>query len=428
VSEITVVGAGLAGLVAARELVLQGHTVRVLEASATVGGHIARVEIAGRAVDVGALVLDGAAPAVASLLSRLDAAPRIVRAEPLGWWLSTPSGVHPLPAMHWWGVPAAPLAADSVAIIGQSAAWRGMLDAVLPGPRGADAASLGELVRIRMGAGIADSLVGPVVESHTGRSIDEVLVREVPGLRHFLLQQNSLARAVTTLRLDREENAELTTHEGGVSALVGAIVAELGRFGVEIERDARVDEIVDEGVVVDGELRPGPIVRAAAVVPRPSERSTVVTLVLDSSLVAPGARGAGVLFGLGQPHGVRRVLDISALWPEVYGAGLRGATDAVTILRVEGAEHVTTADALRVVSAAWGDPRIEQAVLGHHSITWDRLAARGETDETDAPECVLASVGEHVVGPGIAAIIEATIDAVARLAPEPPASQGTEHP
>ncbi len=423
-SEITVVGAGLAGLVAARELVLQGHTVRVVEASSTVGGQVARAEIAGRGVDVGALVLDGAAPAVTSLLGRLDAAPAIVHAEPLGWYLSTPSGVHPVPAMHWWGVPAAPLAADSVAITGRGAAWRGMLDAVLPGPRGADAASLGELVRIRMGTGIAEALVGPVVESHTGRSIDEVSLREVPGLRHFLLQQNSLARAVTTLRLDRPENAELMTLTGGVSALVDAVVAELGRFGVEIERGARVAELVEEGVVVDDKVRPGLVVVAAPVAQRPTQRSTVTTVVLDATIVAPGARGAGVLFGLGQPHGVRRVLDLSALWPEVWGPGALGAGDAVTVLRVEGAEHVTAADAVHVVSEAWGDPRVEHAVLGQHSITWDRMTAGSAPVEAEHPACVIASVGEHVVGPGIASVIESTIDAIALLAPEPPMHRG----
>jgi hypothetical protein len=294
-----------------------------------------------------------------------------------------------------------------------------MLDAVLPGPRGADAASFGELVRIRMGAGIAGALVGPVVEAHTGRSIDAVSVREVPGLRHFLLQQNSLARAVTTLRLDRAENAELTTLDGGTSALIDAIVAELGRFGVEIECDARVDEIIDDGVVVNGELRPGLVVLAAPLGHRAAERCTVVTLVLDAELVAPGARGAGVLFGLGQAHGVRRALDLSALWPLVWGSGSGGDGAARTVVRVEGTEHLTAADAVRVVSEAWDDPRIEHALLGQHSITWDRLTAGSAAVETGHPACVIANVGEHVVGPGIAAIIESTLDAIALLGPEP---------
>lgn len=419
-NEITVVGAGLAGLVAARELVLQGHSVRILEASAGVGGQVTRTEIAGCEVDVGAVVFDSDTGAVTALLTRLDAAPSIVDAEPLGWWLSTPNGVHPLPALHWWGVPAAPLAADTVAIVGRRAAWRGMLDAVLPGPRGAGAASLGELVRIRLGAGIADSLVAPVVESHTGRSIDEIGVREVPGLRHLLLQQNSLGRAVTSLRLDRAENAGLTTLQGGLASLIDALAAELDRFGVTIERETRVDDISDEGVIVDGTLRVGPVVLAAPVPPRATVLSTVVTLVLDASVVAAGVRGAGVLFGNGRPHGVRRVLDLSALWPTVWGGGSRRGGEVVTVLRVEGTEHLTTDDAVRLVAEAWGVPRLRGAVLGQHSITWDRAATGSGATDAEHPACVIARVGEQATGPGIAAVIESTIATVACLAPEPP--------
>src|SRR6478752_2476629 len=53
-SSVVVVGAGVAGLVAARDLVAAGHRVQVLEASARVGGKLLRAEVAGVTVDVGA--------------------------------------------------------------------------------------------------------------------------------------------------------------------------------------------------------------------------------------------------------------------------------------------------------------------------------------------------------------------------------------
>ncbi len=52
-AEIIVVGAGVAGLKAAQELVRQGRSVIVLEGKGRVGGRLKRAELAGRAVDVG---------------------------------------------------------------------------------------------------------------------------------------------------------------------------------------------------------------------------------------------------------------------------------------------------------------------------------------------------------------------------------------
>ncbi|HEY0106981.1 MAG TPA: flavin monoamine oxidase family protein [Rhizomicrobium sp.] len=51
--DVIVVGAGMAGLMAARELVGNGHTVVVLEATDRIGGRLKRAEIAGRVADVG---------------------------------------------------------------------------------------------------------------------------------------------------------------------------------------------------------------------------------------------------------------------------------------------------------------------------------------------------------------------------------------
>lgn len=416
-SEITVIGAGLAGLVAARELVLQGHTVRVLEASADAGGQLARAEIAGRHVDVGALQLDAGDDAVASLLGRVDQAPSVVAARPRRWWLSTPGGVHPLPAVHWWGVPAAPLAADTVAIIGRRAAWRGMLDALLPGPRGATATTLDELVRIRMGDGIVERLVAPVIEAQTGRDAASILITEVPGLRHRMLQQNSLARAVTSLRLDQPENAELATLEGGPSRLIDALRAELERFGVAIEFGTRVDEMTEEGAVVNGEVLEGAFVLAAPLGVAAVPERTVVTLVLDSERVPAGARDAGVLAERGRPDGVRRAVDLSALWP-----GVAGGDPTSTVVRVEGSSAMTLEGAVRAVGELWGEPQLGAAVLGAHFSTWAGGVSPTKNAASEHPSTVIAVVGEHAVGPGIARVIRTTIAAVESLAPEAPTS------
>ncbi len=54
--KVSVVGAGIAGLGAARELIGRGHDVTVFEAAARAGGHVHTVEAEGHAIDMGFIV------------------------------------------------------------------------------------------------------------------------------------------------------------------------------------------------------------------------------------------------------------------------------------------------------------------------------------------------------------------------------------
>lgn len=348
VNEIIVLGAGLAGLVAARESVLQGRTVRVLDTASRAGGRALSAQIAATSIDVGTLYLDPFDSELVDLIDRSGQRPQRVPAEQHRWWLATPKGTLPLPEMHVVGVPAAPLAAETVAIVGRGAAWRGMLDAVLPGPRGANATTLGELVRARLGAGIADSLVAPVVHALTGRALDELSATDIAGLRHLMLQQNSLTRAVTQLRLERAEHHGMEALEDGFSSLITGMIAELDRYGVLIElgrdRDALDQARADADTVIDTCDR---------------AQGSVVTVLLERSHVPAGRRGAGVLAGQVSGARVRRVLDLSALWPTLYGR----ETDH-TILRVECDGEVSIDEAIDTVARWWDSADLAAAVQG----------------------------------------------------------------
>src|ERR687888_320096 len=71
-TDVVVVGAGFAGLTAARELVQQGHDVVVLEGRDRVGGRSCTATIAGVPVDLGGTFVGPTQDAVMALARELS--------------------------------------------------------------------------------------------------------------------------------------------------------------------------------------------------------------------------------------------------------------------------------------------------------------------------------------------------------------------
>jgi protoporphyrinogen/coproporphyrinogen III oxidase len=422
-----VVGAGVAGLVAARELVLQGFAVRVLEADTVAGGQVRAHEVDGIRLDAGAESFATRGGVVRDYLARLDLEHRIVSPNDRGAWLhSAEDRAARLPAVSLLGIPSAPLAADVVSIVGRSDAWRGMLDTVLPGPVGAKAATVGELVRRRMGDGILEKLVAPVVEGIHSRHPDDLPLDAVPGLVHHLLRENSLGRAVARLRIDAPAGSLVAGLDGGMSVLVEALLAELDRFGVPVHYGTRVAEVHDDRVVLatddpdhDGEQLEGRIVVAAPGLVGAGTRTAthLVTLVVDAdslasadSLVgthdrAEAPRGTGVLVARGSSVRARALTHLTAKWEWV-----RAAARGREVLRLSY-EHDATVDQAREDAATLLGIELPAAsVVGSTVTTWHRA---GRIDASGS----IPIVGEQVAGTGLAAIIDHTQRTMKELQP-----------
>ncbi len=163
-SSYVVVGGGIAGLVAARRLALGGATVTILEASDRVGGTVASHTVGGLLLDAGAESFATRGGTVAALATELGLGPEIVAPVADSAWLYQADGTAvPLPATSLLGIPAIPLAADVIRVIGLRAALRAQLDLLIPSGVGRNEPSLGGLVRRRMGPRVLDRLVNPVV-------------------------------------------------------------------------------------------------------------------------------------------------------------------------------------------------------------------------------------------------------------------------
>ncbi|HWH26457.1 MAG TPA: FAD-dependent oxidoreductase [Pseudolysinimonas sp.] len=408
---VLVVGGGVAGLVVARRLALGGRSVTVLEASDRFGGQLDRHTVAGIELDAGAESFATRGGAVAALAGALRLGDDIVSPAALPAWLYRADGSSvPLPATSVLGIPAVPLAADVVAAIGRRAAFRARLDALLPATFAADSASLGELVRRRMGRGVAEGLVAPIVRGVHSRELDELPVdRAHPGLRQALLREGSLARGVRKLR-DRAPAGSLVAGiRGGVVRLVDELLVDVRHLGVELRTGALVTDVDAEGIRIGVERLPGEVVIAAPNVggqSGPGRRVTLVTLVVDGAELAAAPRGTGVLVARGRSAqgtsvGARALTHVSAKWPwvaEIAGGRqvLRlsydgDATDAA------GAAHALLAQAERDAAALLGVPlgtRDDAAIR-----TWERAAPR--THAVDG----MHLVGE-AEGTGLAAVVD----------------------
>ena len=249
-----VIGGGISGLIAARELAISGHAVTVYEAADDFGGCVRAHVVAGLVLDAGAESFATRSNAVAELLTELGLGASIVTPEPGGAWLylkrGTESVAQPLPATGILGIPGDPWAEEVRHAVGRTGALRAAADLITPvskklleGPL-----SLGALVRSRMGTAVLENLVTPVVSGVHSADPDTLDVDAVaPGLRGAVLKHGSLAKAVAAMRAAAPAGSAVASIEGGMNRLTAALLADLRAAGVQLVSGATVASMTHHG-------------------------------------------------------------------------------------------------------------------------------------------------------------------------------------
>jgi oxygen-dependent protoporphyrinogen oxidase len=426
---VLVVGGGIAGLAAARRLALGGRDVTVLEASDRLGGQVARHTVGGIDLDAGAESFATRRGTVADFAARLRLGGDIVPPADLPAWLYRADGTaKPLPATSVLGIPGVALAPDVVDAIGLRAAMRAQLELLLPSLIGSRSATIGELVRRRMGSAVVEQLVDPVVRGVHSTSADELpLDRAVPGLRAALLRDGSLMHAVRGMRAAAPAGSQVAGIRGGIVRLVDELAADLQRFGVDVRLNSPVSEVRSDGLTVSGERLVGQVLVAASGVgdsapdsSGPARRITVITLVVEQPELDAAPRGTGVLVAAGAPGvSARALTHLTVKWPWIAERSgglhaLRLSYDASTIAATTGRDgpsalDLAPADAATLLGMPVG------RVVDAASVTWERAAPR--THAVDG----MHYVGEAGAGTGLAAVIgQAEAEAEALLAEDRP--------
>ncbi|MFJ3320726.1 protoporphyrinogen/coproporphyrinogen oxidase [Curtobacterium sp. NPDC086286] len=437
-TDVVVVGGGVAGLVAARDLAKGGAHVVLVEGSGVLGGMVRRHTVAGLDLDMAADSFATRNDAVGRLAIELGLGNEVTTPDPRGAWLMTRDGrTSPIPQTGLLGIPGSPMAADVLAVVGQKAALRAQMDSLLPSLVGSKAPSLGELVRKRMGEQVLDDLVVPIVAGvHSTHPDDLDPDRVAPGLRAALLREGSLARAVLALRARATAGSAVQGIRGGTVRLVDELVADMETYRVDVRLHTRATAIEEHAVEVrtdDGETERLVAEHVLASTADPARTAgpvrtgiELVTLVVDQHELDAAPRGTGMLVHpdapgvrakaithatvkwpwLAEAAGGRHVLRLSYATtdPGVAATTPGAAADAVETgrsLQVDPYDAIGTR-AAQDASALLGVPIAPPAVVGAARVRWhgpDTTAA-GLADG-------VVGIGEASTGRGLAGIVAA---------------------
>ncbi|TRY19572.1 FAD-dependent oxidoreductase [Tessaracoccus rhinocerotis] len=421
-----VVGGGIAGLVAARELALRGTSVTLLESAERVGGMVHAVRLAGIDVDAGAEAYATRTPLVRELCAELG----LAVAEPSGrshvWWPDR--GALPL-ARGFLGIPAG-LDDAALAALGPEELERARADETAPvGDLGSTVA---DLVTARLGPAVLERLVAPLTRGVHGLAPENMPAEQfAPGLAEDTRRLGSLLRAVA----ERAGTGHAVEQPlGGMHQLVTALKTSLRASGVDVRTESRVAAIRRRSgnwvlEVPGGEAEARTVVlatpaRVTARLLRPqgirfTPPRTSVTRNLLLALRHPGLAvepiGSGALLGA-RPEGMvaRSVTHYSAKWPWAR-------RDRVEVFRValppEGEPELAhvLGDLSRILGLELGP----EHVVDSHQVTWTempRVIHPPEREELIASVRRLEGLtvaGAWLAGNGLAAVVASAKEATA---------------
>lgn len=231
-----VLGGGVTGLVAARDLTNHFSSVLVLEKSDQLGGSIGTISIVGENVDSGAEAFAVSRKDALELIESLGLADALVVPARADARIRSGTETYLIP----YGILGIPSNLDDPAVLNavghEALAKARELDAKpwnVTGP-----ISIGELVRTRLGDAFADRLLAPVVGGVHAANPDLLEADAIaPGLVVAAANAGSLTGAVSKLRASAAASrpgGAIMSLRGGMHTLADALAADLTQRGVSI--------------------------------------------------------------------------------------------------------------------------------------------------------------------------------------------------
>jgi protoporphyrinogen/coproporphyrinogen III oxidase len=239
--DVVVVGGGIAGLTAARELSGAGLSVLLLEGSPDLGGKLRLGTVGGVEVDVGAESILARRPEAVGLAAELGL--DVVHPATGSTQLWTRGALRPLPRTLL-GVPLDLDALAATHVLSDDGLARARAETVLP--LGPDDVSVAELLGSRLGHEVVDRLAEPMLGGvYAGHAANLSAAATAPQVVAMLREHGSLLAAAAAL--PAPSTAPMFAGlEGGLGLLPRAL-ADAGGFEIRTSATVRVLERTSSG-------------------------------------------------------------------------------------------------------------------------------------------------------------------------------------
>ncbi|MFG2089687.1 MULTISPECIES: protoporphyrinogen oxidase [unclassified Spirillospora] len=245
-SHAVVVGAGIAGLAAARVLARAGVRVTVLEGSPHIGGKLRVSEIAGIPVDEGAESMLARRPEGLDLVGDLGRLGDLVNPGTTSSAIFSRGALRAIPSGQVMGVPSDLRALAASRVLSPAGLARVPLDLVLPGtPRGADV-SVADYIGARVGREVVDRLVEPLLGGVYAGLVERLSFDStLPAVAASARTHRSLLHAVQGIRdaAPKDPGPVFATLPDGLGALPHLVADDVAAAGGTVRTGAMVREL-----------------------------------------------------------------------------------------------------------------------------------------------------------------------------------------
>jgi protoporphyrinogen/coproporphyrinogen III oxidase len=334
---VAVVGGGVTGLVAARELDRAGADVVVLEAAERAGGKIETKTLENVAVEGGPdsfLVRD---PWALDLCRSIGLGNDLIRPAVFGGMVWSRGRLHSLPRGLVLGIPTLPVNMLRAGLVSRRGALRGMGDLFNSKPLTGKDVSVGALIRHRLGDEVLERVVDPLLAGTRAGDADEMsLAAAAPELDTIARRHRSLVLGLRAWQPNTPKTPVFMAPVGGMARVVHALKTEL--LHADVRLGSPVDRIERDGAAFRVESTSGEVRADAVVLTAPAYAAAtqvagldagaaqalagiryasvaVVALAYPSSAGAPPAQGSGMLVPRVEARTVAACTWYSTKWP-----------------------------------------------------------------------------------------------------------------